>query len=115
MWVVRGEIMKPLLTGNEPSLPKKPEGKAPWHSTPYQALPEVYIQNASLEIAWCRVVLEGHTIAGDVVMPFLTHGYEGLDINDAKDWWYVEYLIQQGEAKLPYVSHLPLKKAKGFF
>lgn len=108
MWVIRGEVMNPLLKGNEPSLPKKPEGNAPWHSTPYQALPEVYIQNASLEIAWCRVVLEGHTIAGDVVMPFFTNGYEGLDINDAKDWWYVEYLLQQGEVRLPTVSQQPI-------
>ena len=39
----------------------------PWHSTPYQALPPVYVQNASLEIAWTRVVLERRTIAGDVL------------------------------------------------
>ena len=55
----------------------------PWHSTPYQALPPVYVQNASLEIAWTRVVLERRTIAGDVLVPFLTEGYEGFDINDA--------------------------------
>ena len=33
-----------------------PDGAPPWHSTPYQALPPVYVQNASLEIAWTRVV-----------------------------------------------------------
>jgi N-acylneuraminate cytidylyltransferase len=108
MWVVRGHLIQPLLTGNEPSLSDRPKGKAPWHSTPYQALPEVYIQNASLEIAWCRVVLEARTIAGDVVMPFFTRGYEGLDINDPKDWWYIEYLLQQGDVQLPSIPQQPI-------
>ncbi len=60
-----------------------PREEQPWHSTPYQALPPVYVQNASLEIAWTRVVRERRTIAGDVLVPFLTEGYEGFDINDA--------------------------------
>lgn len=51
MWVREGDWMTPLLPGG----PKNP----PWHSTPYQALPKVYIQNASLEIAWTRIPLEG--------------------------------------------------------
>ena len=46
----------------------------PWHSTPYQALPLVYVQNASLEIAWTSVVFERHSIAGDVLVPFITDG-----------------------------------------
>ena len=57
-------------------------GEQPWHSTPYQALPPVYVQNASLEIAWTSVVFERHSIAGDVLVPFITEGYEGFDIND---------------------------------
>jgi N-acylneuraminate cytidylyltransferase len=101
MWVMQGNLMKPLLTNND--------SPVPWHSTPYQALPEVYVQNASLEIAWCRVALEGRTIAGDNVMPFLTQGYEGLDINDAKDWWYVEYLLQQGVVRLPNIPQKSIK------
>jgi CMP-N,N'-diacetyllegionaminic acid synthase len=100
MWVRQGQTMKPLLTNDD-------RGGVPWHSTPYQALPEVYVQNASLEIAWCRVVLEGRTIAGETIAPFLTQGYEGVDINDPKDWWYVEYLLQQGVVRLPVVSQLP--------
>jgi hypothetical protein len=36
MWVIRGERMFPLLPfGGE---------NQPWHSTPYQALPAVYVQ-----------------------------------------------------------------------
>ncbi len=99
MWVVRGERMFPLL----------PFGPAeqPWHSTPYQALPPIYVQNASLEIAWTRVVLDKGTIAGDVLVPFLTEGHEGFDINDPYDWMVAERLLADGVAALPPVSVAP--------
>ena len=93
MWVIRGDRMLPLL----------PFGPAeqPWHSTPYQALPPVYVQNASLEIAWTRVVFDGRTIAGHVMVPFVTEGYEGFDINDPNDWTIAERLIADRAAVLP--------------
>jgi len=96
MWVIRGKRMTPLL-------PFGPKDK-PWHSTPYQGLPEVYSQNASLEMAWSRVVFEGRTIAGEVVMPFLTEGYEGFDVNHPYDWELAERLVASGEAQLPKVE-----------
>jgi CMP-N-acetylneuraminic acid synthetase len=92
MWVVRGRRMTPLL-------PLNPTAQ-PWHSSQYQALPEVYVQNGSLEMAWPRVVFHGRTIAGQVLMPFLTQGYEGLDINDLDDWQLVEELTKSGQAAL---------------
>jgi CMP-N,N'-diacetyllegionaminic acid synthase len=99
MWIVRGERMFPLL----------PFGPAeqPWHSTPYQALPPVYVQNASLEIAWTRVVFERRTIAGDVLVPFLTDGYEGFDINDQTDWMIAERLLADSAVTLPSVAQAP--------
>jgi CMP-N,N'-diacetyllegionaminic acid synthase len=99
MWIVDGDRMAPLM-------PPAP-GTQPWHSTPYQALPLVYVQNASLEIAWTRVVFEGRTIAGNVLTPFLTEGYEGFDINDPQDWMIAERLIADGEAALPPVPQVP--------
>jgi CMP-N-acetylneuraminic acid synthetase len=99
MWVLRGRRMLPLL-------PLTP-AEQPWHSSQYASLPEVYVQNASLEIAWTRVVWEDRSIAGQTVMPFLTEGYEGVDINDPKDWWYVEYLLDTGAARLPTVGEEP--------
>lgn len=95
MWVVRGKRMYPLLSIGPSELP--------WHSTPYQALPEVYSQNASLEIAWTRVVLEGHTIAGEVIVPFFTEGFEGFDVNHPYDWRLAEELIETKQAVLPKI------------
>jgi CMP-N,N'-diacetyllegionaminic acid synthase len=100
MWVIRGTRMLPLL-------PFGPVER-PWHSTPYQALPQVYVQNASLEIAWTRVALEGGTIAGETIMPFLTEGVEGFDVNRMKDWKLAEELIKSGEATLPPVRVNPV-------
>lgn len=95
MWMIRGKRMTPLL-------PISP-AELPWHSTPYQALPEVYAQNASLEIAYSRVVFQGRTIAGEVVMPFLTQGYEGFDVNRPYDWTLAEELVKTGQARLPEI------------
>ena len=99
MWVVRGERMFPLLPFAN--------GEQPWHSTPYQALPPVYVQNASLEIAWTRVVFDRRTIAGDVLVPFVTEGHEGFDINDPLDWLVAERLLADGAVTLPPVPQAP--------
>ena len=100
MWIVRGNRMVPLL-------PLTPHQQQPWHSSQYQSLPEVYAQNASLEIAWSRVVFEGRTIAGNVLMPFFTEDYEGFDVNSAYDWNLAEHLIDSGQAGLPSIPQSP--------
>lgn len=96
MWVVRGKRMMPLLPLSPPD--------QPWHSSQYPSLPEVYVQNASLEIAWTRVVLNERTIAGTVLVPFLTQNYEGFDVNNHYDWNLAEHLVNKGEATLPNVT-----------
>jgi N-acylneuraminate cytidylyltransferase len=95
MWVVRGRRILPLL----------PIGPAeqPWHSSQYPSLPEVYVQNASLEIAWSRVVFEGHTISGTVLMPFFTRDAEGFDVNNPYDWDLAEHMVQQKTEQLPSI------------
>jgi CMP-N,N'-diacetyllegionaminic acid synthase len=103
MWVIRQGRMLPLL-------PLTP-AEQPWHSSQYAALPEVYVQNASLEIAWSRVVREDHTIAGSVVLPFLTEGEEGFDVNEEFDWWKAERLLERDEVKLPTVGVGPWKES----
>src|SRR6188472_618256 len=103
MWVVRGQRMYPLLPFTSRVAGSNAGPEVPWHSTPYQALPPVFVQNASLEIAWTRVVFERRTIAGDVVVPFVTEAHEGFDINDPYDWIVAERLIADGAARLPAV------------
>ena len=99
MWVVTGKRMAPLL----------PQGRdeQPWHSSQYQSLPSVYVQNASLEIAWTRVVFEDRTIAGDTLMPFFTEGHEGFDVNEPYDRRLAEELVATGQASLPHIAQAP--------
>jgi CMP-N,N'-diacetyllegionaminic acid synthase len=101
MWIVRGKRMLPLL----------PMGPAeqPWHSSQYPSLPEVYVQNASLEIARTRVVREEKTIAGNVLMPFFTENFEGFDVNSDYDWNLAEHLVKEGQAQLPAIPQSPYR------
>jgi CMP-N-acetylneuraminic acid synthetase len=101
MWVVRGNRMMPLLP-NGPT-------EQPWHSSQYPSLPEVYVQNASLEIARAQVVFEQKTIAGNVLMPFFTNNFEGFDVNSNYDWNLAEHLVKTDQAKLPSIPQSPIR------
>jgi CMP-N,N'-diacetyllegionaminic acid synthase len=103
MWVVRGSRMTPLLPLNK--------GETPWHSQQYAALPKVYVQNASLEIAWTRVVTETRTISGHVLMPFMTQGLEGFDVNNENEWDAAIRHVAAGAA-LPGIAEAPFPAAR---
>jgi CMP-N,N'-diacetyllegionaminic acid synthase len=104
MWVIRGDRMLPLLPFTS--------GSTPWHSSQYAALPEIYVQDASLEIAWSRVPLEKNSIAGEAIVPFVSQGLEGFDINQPEDWLLAEHHLASGTAKLPEISISPFVRAQ---
>ena len=93
MWVLEGELMRPFV--------EQPGEGVPFHSMQYQALPQVYVQNSSLELAWARVLEGEPTIAGRSVAPFLTEGAEGLTIDYPDDFERAEALVASGAAELP--------------
>ncbi len=99
MWIVRGQRMLPVMPFTN--------GTTPWHSSQYDALPEIYAQDASLEIAWSRIALAQNTIAGEAIIPFISEGLEGFDINEPEDWLLAEHYMAQGQARLPTISHPP--------
>jgi CMP-N,N'-diacetyllegionaminic acid synthase len=94
MWTIDGELMRPVL-----EIP----GDVPAHSRQYADLPEVYIQDSSLEIAWMRALTEHDSIAGERVAPFFTEGAEGFSIDYPDDWALAERLVERGEAELPAI------------
>jgi N-acylneuraminate cytidylyltransferase len=51
--------------------------------------------------------LKRHSFAGDAVVPFVSQGLEGFDINDPEDWWLAERLLANGEARLPALPNVP--------
>jgi CMP-N,N'-diacetyllegionaminic acid synthase len=97
MWTLDGDLMRPLLP--------QPEDETPLHSRQYQALPKVYAQNSSLEIAWTRVLDPPlPTISGSRVAPFFTEGWEGFSIDYPDDVELAERAVARGEAVLPTIA-----------
>lgn len=80
MWILNDDhsYMNPLLPFSLNSVP--------WHSNQYAALPSVYVQNASLEIARGSCIRSMHSISGNSISPFLTPQNEDIDINYPHDW-----------------------------
>ncbi len=86
MWRLNGDgTIAPILIQSVRGVPA--------HSCPTHTLPLTYVQNASLEIAWTRVVKDTGTISGTRIRPFFTDGLEGFDINTEDDWGEAERLI----------------------
>ena len=77
MWRINKNYIEPLIK-------KKLNGSC-WHSNQTLALPEYYIQNASLEISWVKNPLKKNSISGNKILPFFSSGYEGFDINTNED------------------------------
>lgn len=100
MWLVDGPLLKPLW--------EQGDGDVPYHSTQYAALPRVWVQNSSLEIAWTSVLqMQPPSIAGVRVAPFFTEGYEGFSIDYPEDLALAERLAASGEAELPTLDSPP--------
>jgi len=100
MWVLDGNVMRPLLDQSHLDVA--------WHAGQYQALPEVYVQNSALEIAWTRVVSQTKTREGRVLAPFFTTGYEGFNVDDAEDWERAQALVASGSVRLPHIDRKPI-------
>ena len=85
----------------------------PLHSTQYAALPRIYVQNSSLEIAWTRVALrQSGDIAGERVVAFLSDAATGFSIDYPEDWEAAERMLASGEATLPEVEQEPVVAAR---
>ncbi|QGY39007.1 acylneuraminate cytidylyltransferase family protein [Pseudodesulfovibrio cashew] len=97
MWKIQDGGLQPLFVNPD-------EGATPWHSTPYQSLPEIFVQNASLEIAKTSLPLMKGVIAEAPMVPFVSEGYEGFDLNFPMDWELAELMVNKGVVRLPTVS-----------
>jgi len=89
MWVmVQGTRLLPLL-------PFGWDDGVPWHSRPTQSLPSIVVQTSSLEFAWVSTVLgmNGGSISGQTVRPFLVSGPDAFTIDTPEDWAEAERLV----------------------
>lgn len=84
-----------------PVLDERNPAGVPWHSTPTQTHPPVYIQNACLEIVWTYIARDHHSLSGTSVIPFFTEGDEGFDLNTEEDWARAEALAASHPELIP--------------
>lgn len=64
----------------------------PYHSTPTQELPAVYIQTAGLEVTTAETLRK--SLAGNRVGLYVVSGPEALDINTPEDWARAEEIAK---------------------
>lgn len=102
MWQIQSNRMLPLLPFSK--------NNVPWHSSQYASLPAVFVQNASLEIAWSKTVMMKDSISGSDIMPFYTEELEGFDINNNEDWILAEHYISQNPQLLNTINIKPYSK-----
>jgi len=96
MWKVENDQIKPIM-------PYEIDGQ-PWHSNQYSNLPEIWVQNASLEIARTSVVDDFGKITGDFIIPFFTKAFEGHDINSEDDFEWANTAVEKDKAILPSID-----------
>lgn len=92
MWIIKDDRMLPILPYSI--------GEVPWHSNQYNALPEIYVQDASMEFSKCEIALRKSSISGVTVVPHISLGYEGFDINYPEDLIILENNLKSGKFKI---------------
>jgi N-acylneuraminate cytidylyltransferase len=101
MWRIVGHRLVPVMA--------RLDSGVDWFSSPTQTLPEVWVQNASLEFAHASCVLSDRSITGKVIRPFKTKYPEGFDINIPEDILRIENLVFESSKILPVIKQLPFK------
>jgi N-acylneuraminate cytidylyltransferase len=99
MWSITENRMKPVIEGSIDN--------TPWHSCQYAALPEIYSQNASLEIAWVKSIKKYRSISGKEIIPYKSKNLEGFDINSPDDIILLDHYVKKDESILPIIQKNP--------
>ena len=72
----------------------KSQKKIPSHSRQYAQLPKIYAQNASIEIAWTKVLKNKNpSISGKKIIPYFSKGFDGFDINQPEDIFILKVFV----------------------
>jgi len=88
MWSINNEKLIPIISEFD-------KDGTPWHSMQYAALPPVFVQNASLEMALYDKTIARGSISGKTIKAFLTRGIEGFDINQPDDLILAKHLLKE--------------------
>ena len=90
MWrLERGGLMSPLHD-------ERWGDGTPYHSSPTQGLPPVFVQTSALELFWSTIVRDTSTITGKRIGPIFMSDLEGFSIDTEVDWQHAEHLAASG-------------------
>lgn len=92
MWKINKDLMKSFINLKI--------NQQPGHSVQYASLPNIYVQNASLEITKIGTIYKYKNITGKQIIPFITNDFEGYDINSNLDWLLANMLVEKKIIKL---------------
>ena len=83
MWTLNGNTLLPVMPFSI--------GDVPWHSCQTASLPEVFYQNASLEIAWVSQILATGKISGNLVQPYFHKDILVLILMNRLTWIFLNF------------------------
>lgn len=86
MWRIEGGLLSPLLPLETP--------REPW-SSPRQALPPVYWQNACIDIIRYGTIMAAGSMSGSRIVPYDMTGEELIDIDSARDVRLAELVLRE--------------------
>lgn len=75
-----------------PLLAKSKNGEL--YSAPRQSLPQVFWQNAAIDVIRTDTILKKNSMSGDVILGYVMEGL-GIDLDDMDDWRRVEEIINR--------------------
>lgn len=93
MWIRNDKFITPYVKGMNPI------SNAPFHSSPFQTLEPLWIQDASLEIARTNSIIKTSSISGDKILAFEMPYPEGFDINYPEDLIELNRIIEEKKKK----------------
>lgn len=99
MWRIdpKGQ-MQPLL---------QVEGINEPYNSPRQKLPLVFWQTGHIDVVRPEVILEKHSISGDVILPVFIDPAFKVDIDDLGDWIHAERLVREGGLDMIHPGRKP--------
>ena len=92
MWQIVDGMLLPFIRKYESGLTES-------YNMPRQKLPEIYIQNASVDIIWSETILKKNSMSGDIILPFILEEEVSVNIDTEVDFILAESLIKNRDEK----------------
>ena len=77
------------------------------YNSPRQKLPSAFWQTGHIDVVRPEVILEKHSISGEVILPVLIDPAFKVDIDTLEDWAYAERLVREGDLDMVHPGRIP--------